>query len=321
MPGLILIGPVAGRVQIAASDEITQGLESLGMFVAGDARDVGHYSGTELGARWLCRAQGPFVNRVKSWPCAVWGYHASEDAARSTYSTLRAHALSVEPALEAEDTRADMPLNVPTAASESFWLRGNEVMRMVCDRMADLQVAVRQTEIVRRFEAHPAQPDGAQLVFFSAQNDVLYLAYAPGASGAAEHVVIVSTPRHEPQPVISQGMPHALRLDEHSTKPFTLRSGFVVVFWGRVGGHQILAPAQGRDPAEMLHAYLGQNVAAPLRSGVPGLDERLAGVPAAYAVRVEPGDYVATYHELEATSDAGYSFCAISRLGARPFQP
>jgi hypothetical protein len=307
--------------QTPAPDEITQGLESIGMLVVGDARDVGHYSGTDLGYRYLCRAQGPFVNRVKSWPCPVWGYHATEQAARAMYTALRAHALSVEPALEAEDTRGDTPLNVPTGMSESFWLRGSEVMRMVCDRMADLQVAVRQTEVIRRFEAHPAAPEGAQLLFFNAQNDVLYLAYAASGSGAAEHLVLVSSPRHEPQPVISQGMPRALLIEEHSTKPFPLESGFAIAFWGRVGGHRILAPAQGRDPAEMLHAYLGQAVALPLRSGIEGLDERMGGVPTAYAIRMEPGDYVGTYHELEATGDAGYSYCAVSRLGARPFQP
>jgi hypothetical protein len=81
-----------------------------------------------------------------------------------------------------------------------------------------------------------------------------------------------------------------------------------------------MAPAGQGDPAAALHGYLGNRVAAPLNSNVPGLDERL-GAPPAWVIRVEPGDWQAHYYMLDPSPGAGYSFCVLSKVGAPDFQP
>ncbi|MEO6572760.1 MAG: hypothetical protein ABIP89_02890, partial [Polyangiaceae bacterium] len=120
--------------------------------------------------------------------------------------------------------------------------------------------------------------------------------------------------------VIAQGMPRAEKPSGHGQKPITLSSGFLVAFWGRASGPMVMAPTNGQPPGPMLHAYLGNDVARPLSTNVPGLDARLA-TPAAYAIRVEPGIYDVHYYELDTDTDGGYSFVCLSRQGAPPFQP
>jgi hypothetical protein len=324
MPGLELLGAIAGAARLEARDEIERGFEEHGLFVLGDARDVAHYSGPEPGARWLCRIEGPLLEIIGDWPTPgreTWRYHPTEEAARAMFDLLRAHAFQRLPGLEAHDCRHDMPLNAPTARAEVLVQNGTAVFRLFYDRMADLQVAVRQTNCVRRFAAHPAHESGPALLSYYSQNDRLYLAIARGASGAAEHVVIVYSPKHEPQPVISQGMPRAEKIGKHTKKPIAVPSGFLVAFWGRVPGPRVMLPTQGHDPAPLLHQYLGDRVAAALSSNVPGLDDRLGDAAAAYAIRVEPGEYEASYHELDPSADGGYSFLSLSRVGAAPYQP
>jgi hypothetical protein len=323
MPGLELIGPIAGAPRAPAPTELEQGFEEYGMFIAGDARDVGQYSGMDLGSRWLCRAQGPACELIHDWPTPgneVWRYHPGEEAARTMYAQLRGHVMQRFPGLEVRDAREQIGLNAKTAYAESFWQNGTEIMRLFYDQMADLQIAVRNTNMIRRFSAHPAAPDGPALVSYYTGNDVLYLAIARGPSGAAQHVVIVYAPEHRPQQVIADGMPRSATPLEHRINPLVVTSGFIVAFWGRASGASILAPAQGQDPAPMLHAYMGQNVAVPLATNVPGLDGRLAA-PAAYAIRVEPGEYEPRYLELEAKAGSGYSCLALSLVGAPDFKP
>ncbi len=322
MPGLTLLGPIANTSRVPAPTELERLGESEGVFVAGDARDVSLWSGHDLGARWLCRAQGPAVELLRDWPtpnAETWRYHASRDAAAQMYETLRAHLLARFPGVQAYDGRDVTPLNVPDGRAERFFQNGDtEVMRLFFDRMTDLQIAVRTTEGIRRFNADPAREDGPFLVTYTTASDVCYLAMAPGASGAAEHVVIVYSPRHEPEPVISQGMPRAERR-KHSSF-FRMDSGFLVAGWARASGRELLAPAGGGDPAAAFHQYLGARAAAPLSTNVPGLDARMAA-PGAWVVRVEPGEWQALYYELDAREGEGYSFLCLSRKDAASFQP
>ncbi len=324
MPGLEIAGLIAGKPRTESTDEVTQGTESYGMFVVGDVRTIAEYSGSELGSRWLCRAQGPLVDRVKSWPTPsseTWRYHPTEEAARTMYMQLRAHAIASSPGLQLVDTRQNLPLNVPSALSESGYEGQNEVLRLVMDRMSDLQVAVRQTNCIRKFSAHPARPDGPELVSYFTGNDVCRLALAKGPSGAAEHLAIVFALEADPEPTIREGLPGAYEKINHTTKPFRFPSNLAVAFWGRTPGSSLLAPARGQDPAAALSGYLGHRLAAPLQTNFADVDARLGGVPAAWVVRMEPGEYVARYYELNASADGGYSCLAISRVGAQAFQP
>lgn len=201
MPGLELIGPIAGKPQVPSSDEITAGTEEIGLFVAGDVSTIRNYSGTDLGWRWLCRAQGPLIDRVGHWPegpeGGTVGYFKTEEEARGYYAALRQHALHSTPGLQTEDTRKNFPLNAPSAYAESFWHQGQEVLRLIYDRMADLQVYARNTNCIDIFDASPRSqpaPDGgphpSKIVSYYSQNEVLFLAIARGATGCAEHVVI-----------------------------------------------------------------------------------------------------------------------------------
>lgn len=110
MPGLELVGPIAGCAQVPSSDPTIANMESAGLFVAGAASSLRGYSGAELGWRWLVRAQGPLVKRVPHWPQGpnggTAGYFASEEQARAYYGQLRQHALASGTGLQAQDTRA-----------------------------------------------------------------------------------------------------------------------------------------------------------------------------------------------------------------------
>jgi hypothetical protein len=321
MPGLQLIGPIAATPKLPSPDPAQRGYEDIGMLIMADVLDAPQYSGMQLGTRWLCRLQGPVLELPIDWPNGItWKYWPDEESARGMYSALRQHIFLRFPGVEARDDRANVPLNVPGAYAESFWQNGSEILRLVYDRMTDLQIAVRQTDCVRRFPAHPSAPDSGHIINYSTQSDVCYVAIARGQSGAAEHVLLVYSPRHQPEPVVSQGMPGAERQADYSTGPFKLRSGFLVAFWGRVSGPEVMAPVRGGDPAAMLHQYLGDRVAAPLVSNVPGLDERVAA-PVAWAIRVEPGEWRTHYYTLDPRPGEGYSFCCISRVGAPDFQP
>lgn len=321
MPGLELIGTIAGAPKTLSASELERGFEEYGMFVLGDASDARAYSGPDLGSRWLCRLAGIGLELPIDWPDGItWKFWATEEEARTMYGRLRQHIHERFPGTETRDVRAEIGLNVSSAVAESFWQNGSELFRMFYDRMADLQISVRHTDCIRRFPAYPTAPDGPAFANFYSQNDVLYVAIARGPSGAAQHVLLVFSPKHEPEPVIPQGMPRAEREGKKTTKAMQLRSGILLAFWARVPGAAIVAPAGSNDPAAMLHAFLGDRVASPLQSNVPGLDERLAA-PVAWAIRVEPGDWQAHFYLLDANAGEGYSFIALSKVGAPSFQP
>lgn len=321
MPGLELIGPIAATPKTPAANATERGFEELGMLIMADVLDAPKYSGMNLGSRWLCRLQGPVLELPIDWPNGLtWKYWPDEGGARGMYQALRNHIFQRFPGVEARDDRQHVPLNVPSGLAESFWQNGTEILRLVCDRMTDLQIAVRQTQCVRRFAADPAFPDVGHIINYFTQPDVCYLAVARGPTGAANHVLLVYSPRHQPEPAIPQGMPGAERQKDYSTGPFQIRSGFLTAFWGRISGNDVLAPVRGGDAGAMLHQYLGNRVAAPLQTNVPGLDERLP-CPAVWALRVEPGEWRTHYYTLDPRPGEGYSFCCISKTGAPPFQP
>jgi hypothetical protein len=324
MPGLELIGTLALTTKTPARDELQRGVEECSLVVAGDCRAVPYYSGNEIGARWLCRIQGPAAELINDWPTEdgdTYGYFATEQEARQMYNALKAHLPTRMPGVRFVDTRHDNPLNMPTALSESAWQDTTEVARLVLDRMTDLQVVMRNTDVLWTFPANVAQPEGLDLVSYSTQTDVLYVAIARGASGAAEHLAVIYSPRHQPQPMISQGFPGADEDEDYETDAVTFPSNIAVVFWGIAGGHQVLAPARGGDPAAMLHAYMGANIAVPLASNAGDLDQRLGGIAPAYAVRMEPGEYCAHFYMLDPRPGEGYSMMVLSREGAPSFQP
>jgi hypothetical protein len=320
MPGLQLLGPIAGTPKTPSPDPNQRGYEDYGMFIMTDVLDAPHYSGMHLGTRWLCRLHGPLLELPIDWPNGItWKYHANEAGARDMYTALRNHIFLRFPGVEARDDRQNVPLNVPNGYAESFWQNGNEILRMFYDQMTDLQIAVRQTDCVRRFQAHPEQEVG-HVINYSTQSDVCYLAVAPGPSGAAQHVLIVYSPKHQPEPVIPKGMPGAQKQADYSTGPFQLRSGLLLAFWGRVSGPEVLAPTRGGDPVAMLNQHLGNRPATTLGSNVPGLDERMAA-PLAWVLRVEPGEWRTHYYTLDPRPGEGYSFICISKVGAPDFQP
>jgi hypothetical protein len=307
-----------------AASEVEQGFEEIAMFILGDVADVRAYSGMDLGTRWLCRLDGPALMLPIDWPDGItWKYWPEENGARGMYGKLRQHIFDRFPGTEARDARSEIGLNVPTAMAESFWQNGNtELFRMFYDRMTDLQIAVRQTDCIRRWPCDPQHLDLKDPAFINyfTQSDVLYVAIARGPTGAAQHVLLIYSPLHQPEPVIPQGMPRAERVGENTTKSFQLRSGILCAFWGRISGPSVMAPAGQNDPAQAIHQYLGNRVAAPLNSNVPGLDERL-GAPPAWAIRVEPGEWKAHYYVLDPRPGEGYSFVCLSKVGAPDFQP
>lgn len=321
MPGLELVGPIAGCVQVPSSDPTTESMESAGLFVAGDASVMRGFSGADLGWRWLCRAQGPLVKRVPGWPPGpsgpTHGYFPTEEQARSYYAALRQHALASTPGLQAQDTRAATPLNVPSGYAESFWQNGQEVLRLVYDRMRDLQVFLTNTNCIGIMDVAPGGPP---VVSYSSQNQVLYLAIARGASGGAEHVVVVFSDQHQPNPTIPEGLPRAEWMRKFDKGGLHFPTNVLVVQWGRLSGAQTLAAEDAQNPAASLAHRLQAQPVVPLAA--PGdVAPRLGNVPAAYAVRLEPGTYTTTYYELMDTPHGGFSCCAISREGAPSFMP
>ena len=319
MPGLELVGPIAGKTFAQAPDPITAGFESIGLFIVGDAFAIRNYSGPHPGWRWLCRAQGPILQRVQSGAFASpVHYVTTREAAQAAYVALRQQAISL--GLVPQDGRDVMPLNDAQCHAERFYANGEEVLRLFYDHMTDLQTAVRNTRAIWQFEANPNDLSAGILASYSSQNDVLYLAIARGSSGAAEHVVLVYSDQHKPTPTIPDGMPRAEWMTTYKESSLSFPSGIAVVQWGRFSGSEVLWQESPENPAQTLHAKLGPNVVIPLAS--PGaVAPRLSNVPAAYAVRMAPGTYKATYYELTTPEHGGFSCCAISREGAPPFLP
>jgi len=64
MPGLELIGTIAGAPRTPSPSELERGFEELGMFILGDVADARAYSGPDLGSRWLCRLAGGETDRA-----------------------------------------------------------------------------------------------------------------------------------------------------------------------------------------------------------------------------------------------------------------
>src|SRR5580698_1374037 len=136
MPGLELIGTIAGAPKTPSPSELERGFEGLGLFILGDAADARAYSGPDLGSRWLCRLQGVGLELPIDWPDGItWKFWPDEAGARGMYARLRQHIHDRFPGVEARDVRGEMPLNVPSAIAESFSQNGSELFRMFSDNM------------------------------------------------------------------------------------------------------------------------------------------------------------------------------------------
>src|ERR1700722_6310240 len=126
MPGLELLGTIAGAPRVPSPSPLERGFEELGMFILGDVADLRAYSGMDLGARWLCRLDGPALQLPIDWPDGItWKYWAEESGARQMYAKLREHVFARFPGTEARDARNVIPLNVPTGMAESFFQNGD----------------------------------------------------------------------------------------------------------------------------------------------------------------------------------------------------
>lgn len=324
MPGLTLIGPLAGKTRVPSSDPAAAAAEGLGLFVLGDAYAIRHYSGTHLGYRWLCRAQGPLVDRVGVWPTPgghTGMYFTSREPAQAMYAQLRQHALAMTPGLRAEDARGrTIPLNDPSCHAESFFEGPNEVLRLFYDHMSDQQTAVRNTDAIWQFPAHPDDHRQGTLVAYFSQNDVMYVAVALSPNRLVEHICIIYSDSHKPEPTIPAGMPAAEWIRAYEKGTVSFPTGVAIAQWGRLSGSELQWAEDPQNPLGSLLGKLQSQPWAPLPA--PGeLGARLPGVPAGYAFRVEPGAYTTTYYELTTKDHGGYSFVSLSREGAESFLP
>jgi hypothetical protein len=319
MPGLEPIGVIAGKALAPAPDPVTQGLESHGLFVVGDAIAIRHFSGPYPGHRWLCRASGKLLERVQHGAITEpVRYATTREEVQALYGAIRQQAVAL--GLEARDARSEIPLNDPQSYAERFWMNGEELLFLFYDHMTDLQVMVRNTDAIAQFQAHPGDQGSGTLAAYHTQNDVLYLAVGRAASGAADHVVLVYSDAHKPEPTIREGMPAAEWIKAFNQSTLTFPSGVAIVQWGRLSGAEVEWQEDPQAPAQSLLAKLGPNVAIPLAPPAH-LAPRMVNVPPAWAVRMEPGNYKATYYELDTKEHGGFSCCAISREGAPAFLP
>lgn len=324
MAGLEVMGTMAGQPAQTVPDPVISGYERCGLFVAGDASVIRSYSGIAPGCRWLCHAQGTLLSQVEGWPLEPSGqmgdsFH-SEEEARAYYLALRNHALGLVPGLVAQDTRQHFSLSSPSGYAESFWLNQQEVLRLLCDQLTDMQAFLGKTDHVSTFSPQArSEPGTPLLVTFSSQSDIHNLAVARGPTGAADHVVIVYSERHLPEPTITGGMTGAQRIARLDQTGITIPTGVLVVMWGRFSGQEVLGFEDQTAPQRSLSERLQGNVAIPLR--VDSEASRRLGAAAAYAVKTEPGHYQLACYELSTQLYGSFTCCAISRAGAEPFLP
>lgn len=262
---------------------------------------------------------GPLVERVPHGALAEpMRYAATREEAQAAYAAIRQQAIGL--GCQAVDARAEFPLNDPQCYAERFSMNGEELLKLFYDHMTDLQVAVRHTDAIWQFGAQPGNPQAGTLAAYHTQNDVLYLAIARAPSGAVEHVVLVFSDRHQPEPTVREGMPRAEWIKAFSQSTLAFPSGVAVVQWGRLSGAEAQWQEDALAPWQSLRARMGTAVTTPLAPPA-SLAPRLGNVPVAYAVRMEPGLYKATYYQLDTAEYGGFSCCAISRDGAAPFLP
>lgn len=321
-----LIGAIAGCVETPSSDPNAKKLEQFGLFVAADPLAIRHYSGGQLGWRWLARGAGELVDEIGGWPLAPNGdtsdYFATGEQAHAYYAALRQHAFASVPSLQAQDTRQGMGLNAPHAYSETLWNEGREVFYLIYDHMEDMVALGNETDCIGIFPAGPPDPQQPALpiITYKTRSDRLYLAARRGASGGAEHVLIVLSDAQAPRPTIPEGLPRAEWMSKYEHAALRFNGDILVVQWGRFSGAEVLGAEHGNDPIATLKAKLGNQLAVALTPEHEA-SQRLGSVPAAYAVRMEPGSYNLNYYELHTKQHGSFLFCAVSRDGAESFMP
>lgn len=195
-----------------------------------------------------------------------------------------------------------------------------EVMRLFYDHMLDLQVAVRNTDAIWQFPAHPADHRQGSLLSYYTQSDVQYVAIAKGPTGGVEHLCIVYSDAHKPTPTITDGLPRAEWVKMTGKGSLTFPTNIAIAQWGRLSGAEAQWAEDAQNPLATLAHKLSQSPVMPLQPP-QHVAPRLGDVPAAYAFRMEPGAYTAVYYELTSKEHGGFSFVAISREGAPSFLP
>lgn len=321
---LQLLGSLAGKVTQDSPDSDIAKYEKFGLFVAADPVAIRHFSGAEPGWRWMARGAGHGMGQVRGWPLAPNGttcdYFPTEEQARAYYGALRNHVLSSVPGITPQDTRENFGLNVPTAYAETMWSNGQEFMRLLYDRMEDMNALAHETD--GAIGIHPAcppdQPD-LPIITYKSASDIHHVAVGKGPTGAADHVVIVFSKDQKPEPTISEGMPRAEWMSKFEKAALQFTGNILVVQWGRFSGNDVLGDASA-DPVAALTAKLGSNIAVPLQTSHDA-SSRLGGHAPGYAVRMEPGGYSINYYEMTTKQHGEFSFLAISRDGAESFLP
>jgi hypothetical protein len=323
---LLLLGKIAGKMATDSPDPKVAKWERFGFFVAADASAMRDFSGAVPGWRWIGRGAGDLMDQVGGWPKAPDGstsYNfSSEEQARAYYGALRQHAFASVPGLQAQDTRQSSNLNVPSAYSETLWLNGQEVFYLIYDRIEDMQALAMETDEIGIHAASPPRPNAPTppIVTYKSESDVHYVAVARGPNGAADHVLIVLSDEHAPVPTITDGLPRAEWMSKFEGAGVQFPSNVLVVQWGRFAGTDVLAQEDPQNPAASLAAKIGGNIGVPLQVSHEAT-ARMGGVPAAYAIRMEPGSYSVHYYELHTDQHGSFSCCAISRDGAESFMP
>lgn len=309
------MGTLSGAPAHPVSDPVVRAQESCGLFIAGDASVLRHYSGTEPGSRWLFSADGALIDQLPDWPAARGAQLlATEQEARALYGHLRAHALAARPALVPQDTRHTFALKAEGAHAESFWLDQQDVLRLFFDRVSDQQAMHLLTDRVATF---PSGHDDSPLMTYATVSARLYLAVARGPSGAADHVALVHSEDAKPEPTITGGLSGAVRHLQRGG--IQLPTGILVVQWGRFSGSDVLRYADAAAPETWLRPQLSSTVTAPIKIG--NVAAGRLGAPGAYAVRMEPGTYELAHYELSTARYGRFTCCAVSREGAPSFTP
>lgn len=319
-----VVGRLAGKVAQPAADPSLHKWEQFGLFVAADPVAIRWYNGATPGWRWVGRVSGPLLDAFPDWPRTPDGgfsYHfGSEQEAHAYYAAVRQYALQCAPDLQPQDTRQERGVNAANGYAETFWRHGQEVLHLLLDQVECMQAVAFEADVIDIAPAWPPGHSFAPLVAFETASDVIYLAVAKGPQGAADHVLLVYSDAHLPDPTISEGLPRAEWMKKIENAGMQFTGDVLVVQWGRFGGQQTLADVDPNDPAGALRQRLEGKLAVPL-SVSHEASERLGGVPAAYAVRMEPGTYGLHYYELSTEDQGRFFCCAISRDGAEPFLP
>jgi hypothetical protein len=306
-----ILGPVYNFVQHPGASALDVAHQSGLTFVAMDAGAYADFSGSRPTGEWVvAREVHGDLPQLNPWPKTGWRFR-EEAAARTAYQQMRDHALSRLPGAQRYDDRGPArSLNDPVAAcGDAFFLDGQEVLYLSCDRATEARVLKMLTDRLEPYKTRGARPAG--YAAYNSQTAPHIVAIATGTSGLAEHVIVAFSPADE-QGLVAAGLPGSDR--ETDLKAFTVDalSGVLIVAWGRIDGATYFANAQGLAPSAVFQGILGNYVAAPLPTPLDGV----APGPLGWAIRVSPGTFHCALRYLD--TPEGISAMVLSHTQAAP---